>query len=427
MLIALVAIPAAHGAWTEDEFEKRPLYAYPLPRGKDDIIGNLITYQIQKGDTLLDVGRWFGVTAKEISNANAGIDWWAPPPGRVIILPDEHILPNTPHVGIVMNIPEMRIYYYYPSPTGPLHPRAKGKVTPAKFEPGKKHSGGVTPTVVYSFPVGLGRFDWKTPEGVFTVRGKTRNPTWVVPQDIYEEHLERDGEAEHVVSGDDPDNPLGHYRIELTLPEYAFHGTNVPWGVGMEVSHGCIRLYPEDIERFFNKVKIGTPGMFVYQPVKFGWRGDALYVEVHEDLYGKYAGPVGLRAEGSRPAGADRSDRHAEARKSGRAEDRRPDLHHARPRPRQRQLVSLIPWSFANGPGWRHDYCCGQTCTASRLTGVRGALNVYTEVALLFAAGVFVLFDCVRSIPELSTSPCQTEVSRCSGRGDTIIPSQQQI
>ncbi len=144
--------------------------------------------------------------------------------------------------------------------------------------------------MVYSFPVGLGRFDWKTPVGSFTVRGKTRNPTWVVPQDIYEEHLERDGEAEHVVSGDDPDNPLGKYRIELTLPEYAFHGTNVPWGVGMEVSHGCIRLYPEDIERFFNKVKIGTPGMFVYQPVKFGWRGDALYVEVHEDMYGMYAG-----------------------------------------------------------------------------------------------------------------------------------------
>ena len=197
--------------------------------------------------------------------------------------------------------------------------------------------------MVYTFPVGLGRFDWKTPVGTFTVRGKTRNPTWVVPQDIYEEHLERDGEAEHVVSGDDPDNPLGHYRIELTLPEYAFHGTNVPWGVGMEVSHGCIRLYPEDIERFFNKVKIGTPGMFVYQPVKFGWRGDSLYVEVHDDLYGMYAGLWAYATEGSRPPGIDGSDRHAEAGKSSRAEDRRPDLHNARPRPRQRELVhSLI-------------------------------------------------------------------------------------
>src|SRR5258708_25024973 len=151
ILAALVAIPVVHAGWTEDEFEHRPLYAYPLPRGKDDIIGNLITYQLQKGDTLLDVGRWFGVTAKEISNANAGIDWWAPPAGRVIVLPDEHILHDAPRVGIVMNIPEMRIYYYFPSPTGGPHPKAKGKVTPAKFVTGKKHSGvGVTASVVYS-------------------------------------------------------------------------------------------------------------------------------------------------------------------------------------------------------------------------------------------------------------------------------------
>ena len=293
LLVAIFAIPSAIGGWTEDEFEHRPMFAYPLPHGKDNIIGNLVSYQLQKGDTLLDVGRWFGVTAKEISNANDKIDWWSPPAGRQVILPDEHILPDTPHVGIVLNIPEMRVYYYFPSPVGGVHPhnnKAKG-VTPAAFVEGKKHSpGAITPTVVYTFPVGLGRFDWKTPIGAFTVRGKTRNPTWVVPDDIYKEHLERDGEAEHVVSGDDPDNPLGRYRIELTLPSYALHGTNVPWGVGMEVSHGCVRLYPEDIERLFNKVKIGTPGQFVYQAVKFGWRGDALYVEVHEDLYGVYAG-----------------------------------------------------------------------------------------------------------------------------------------
>jgi L,D-transpeptidase ErfK/SrfK len=289
LLAMVVALPSASGGWSEDEFEHRPLYAYPLPHRKENIIGNLITYQVAKGDTLLDVGRWFGVTAKEISQANGTIDWWSPPAGKQIVLPDEHILPDTQHVGIVLNIPEMRLYYYYPSPTGPL-PR-KGKVMPAAFVRGKKKAAsGVAPSVVYTFPVGLGRFDWKTPIGDFTVRGKTRNPTWVVPDDIYAEHLERDGEAEHVVYGDDPDNPLGHYRIELTLPQYALHGTNVPWGVGMEVSHGCVRLYPEDIERLFNKVKIGTPGQFVYQPVKFGWRADSLYVEVHEDLYGRYAG-----------------------------------------------------------------------------------------------------------------------------------------
>ncbi|MGC1677336.1 MAG: L,D-transpeptidase family protein [Candidatus Binataceae bacterium] len=282
----------AHG-WTDSEFDKRPLYAYPLPHGRDNIIGNLITYQIQKGDTLLDVGRWFGVTATEISSANGKIDWWTPPVGRNIILPDEHILPDTPHVGIILNIPEMRIYYYFPSPTGPVL-GGKRKLKKAAFKTGgvarREAHSGIHPDVVYTFPVGLGRFDWKTPLGAFTVRGKTKEPTWVVPQDIYEEHLERDGEAEHMIPGGDPDNPLGHYRLELTLPEYALHGTNVPWGVGMEVSHGCVRLYPEDIERLFNKVRVGTPGEFVYQPIKFGWRGDSLYVEVHDDLYGVYPG-----------------------------------------------------------------------------------------------------------------------------------------
>ena len=201
------------------------------------------------------------------------------------MLPDERVLPDAPHVGIILNIPEMRLYYYFPSPTGAIlgHGRAINKKYSAK-------KSAVHPEVVYTFPVGLGRFDWKTPIGAFTVRGKTKDPTWVVPDDIYEEHLERDGEADHVIKGGDPDNPLGLFRIELTLPEYAIHGTNIPWGVGMEVSHGCVRLYPEDIERLFSKVKVGTPGEFVYQPIKFGWRGDVLLVEVHPDLYGVYAG-----------------------------------------------------------------------------------------------------------------------------------------
>jgi L,D-transpeptidase ErfK/SrfK len=285
VLVAIWAAPRLALGWSDDEFEHRPLYAYPLPRGKDNVIGNVITYRIQKGDTLLDVGRWFGLTAKEISDANNHLDWWTPPVGKDVILPDEHILPDTPHVGIILNIPEMRLYYYYPSPTGPILGRGKLKKTAFR-----SRKDGPHPDVVYTFPVGLGRFDWKTPIGAFTVRGKTKDPTWVLPQDIYLEHLERDGEAEHMIRGGDPDNPLGRYRLELTLPEYALHGTNVPWGVGMEVSHGCVRLYPEDIDRLFHKVKVGTPGEFVYQPIKFGWRGDVLYVEVHDDLYGRYPG-----------------------------------------------------------------------------------------------------------------------------------------
>ncbi|MGH7986217.1 MAG: L,D-transpeptidase family protein [Candidatus Binataceae bacterium] len=275
-VIVLASVPVFARNWKGTDFAKRPLYAYPLPQGHDALVGADTTYTLRPGDTLLDVARWYGLSAKEISDANGGMDWWLPPAGKTIILPSEHILPRAPRVGLVLNVPEMRLYYYYPSP---IARRAKGKII---------RISNTHPSVVYTFPVGLGRYDWKTPLGRFTVTAKVKNPTWVVPQDIYEEHLERDGEAEHVVYGDDPDNPLGHFKLELSLPEYAIHGTNVPWGVGMEVSHGCIRLYPEDIDRLFHKIKVGTPGLIVYQPVKFGWRGNALYVEVHSDLYKKY-------------------------------------------------------------------------------------------------------------------------------------------
>jgi L,D-transpeptidase ErfK/SrfK len=259
-------------------FEARPLVAYALSNDGDNIIGQLRTYQIKKGETLLDIARRYDLTAREVSEANHGLDWWQPPVGRTIVLPTEWIIPPGPRQGVVLNIPEMRLYYF-PGHVGP-HPK-KG---------GLKHVAFVGDSTVYTFPVGLGRYDWRTPIGAFRVRGKTVNPTWVVPDDIYQEHLERDGEAEHVVPGGVPDNPLGLYRIELTLPQYAIHGTDTPWGIGMETSHGCVRLYPEDIKRLFYKVKIGTPGRFVYYPVKFGWRGGGLYVEVHRDIYGRYPG-----------------------------------------------------------------------------------------------------------------------------------------
>ncbi len=283
LIVALIAFAATGRAhtWTEAEFANRPLYAYPVSGGRDDLIGSLTTYKLQPGDTLLDVGRWFGLSAKEISDANGHMDWWLPPAGRTIVLPTEHILPETPHTGIILNVPEMRLYYYFPSPAYGHRKRGHARITPAAYHGAR---------VVYTFPVGLGRFDWKTPLGEWTVTAKVKDPTWVLPEDIYEEHLERDGQADHVVEGGDPDNPLGRYKLDLSIPEYGLHGTNVPWGVGMTVSHGCVRLYPEDIERLFFKTPVGTPGEFVYQPVKFGWRGDALYVEVHDDLYGEYPG-----------------------------------------------------------------------------------------------------------------------------------------
>jgi L,D-transpeptidase ErfK/SrfK len=280
VLLTAFVSPSFARTWNDSEFASRPLSAYPLPNSRDDVIGSLTMYKIQPGDTLLDVGRWYGLSAKEVSDANNHLDWWLPPAGKEIVLPTEHILPEGPHTGIVLNIPEMRLYYY---PSSIAARRHRGKLKTISFS-------RQTASVVYTFPVGLGRFDWRTPVSAWRVVAKTKDPTWVVPNDIYQEHLERDGEADHVIPGGDPDNPLGHYRLSLSLPEYAIHGTDVPWGVGMNVSHGCVRLYPEDIERLYSRVSIGTPGHFVYEPIKFGWRGQSLYVEVHDDLYARYPG-----------------------------------------------------------------------------------------------------------------------------------------
>jgi L,D-transpeptidase ErfK/SrfK len=161
-----------------------------------------------------------------------------------------------------VNIPEMRLFYF----------------RRARQDP--------TTTTVHTYPVGLGRDDWRTPSGKFRIRGKTLNPQWNIPESIRKEHIAERGDARTLIPGGDPDNPLGRHRIELTLPMYGIHGTNIPWGVGMQVSHGCVRLYPEDIERLFPLVTAGLPGEFAYQPVKVGRRDGAVLVEVHRDIYG---------------------------------------------------------------------------------------------------------------------------------------------
>jgi L,D-transpeptidase ErfK/SrfK len=226
------------------------------------VVGALATYVVQEGDTLLDVGRHFDLGYNEMIAANPGVDPWLPSPGEVLLIPTEYVLPESSNQGLVVNIPEMRLFYFH----GGGHGGAGGAVT--------------------TYPVGLGRDDWRTPQGSFRVRGKTENPTWVIPESIRAEHIRERGDDRTMIVGGDPDNPLGLYRLELTIPLYGLHGSNMPWGVGMQVSHGCIRLYNEDIAALFREVSVGTPGEFVYQPVKVGMRDDVVYVEVHPDIYG---------------------------------------------------------------------------------------------------------------------------------------------
>jgi L,D-transpeptidase ErfK/SrfK len=266
VLLGLAAIvTTARADYPEETFLARQDVSFTIPTPSSGslppIIGSLRLYRIRKGDTLMDVARLYGLGYNEIVDANPGLDPWVPPAGATVLLPTEWILPCCTYQGIVVNVPEMRLFYY--TPAGPGQ------------------------TLVHTYPVGLGRDDWQTPSGNFKVIGKTVNPQWNIPEDIRVEHIRERGDDRTFIPGGDPDNPLGKYRLELSMPMYRIHGTNIPWGVGMQVSHGCVRLYPEDIERLFPQVPVGTAGVFAYETVKVGRRGGAVYVESHEDIYGK--------------------------------------------------------------------------------------------------------------------------------------------
>lgn len=234
----------------------RDLPVYELDPN-DWLIGTSVQTLPAKDETFLEIGRRYDLGYNEMIAANRNSDPWIPKADEALVVPTRWLVPEAARNGIVLNIPEMRLYY---------------------FRDGGKR--------VITAPVGLGREDWKTPQGSFKIRGKTENPTWVIPETIRKERIEENGFSEHQIAGGDPENPLGKYRLELTLPTYGIHGSNKEWGVGMLVSHGCLRLYNEDIATLFPMIDVGTPGAFVYEPVKVGKHRGRVLVEVHDDIYG---------------------------------------------------------------------------------------------------------------------------------------------
>mgnify|MGYP005839363129 CR=1 FL=1 len=229
-----------------------------LPADGSDVIGWEATIAAAAEDTLADIARAFRVGHQAIRLANPEVDFWLPGEGTPVVLPTRFILPDAPRDGIVLNVPEMRLYYY----------------PPAKDGAGRE---------VITHPVSIGRMDWSTPLGRTRISAKVENPSWTPPQSIRAEAAAA-GEPlpEYIPPG--PNNPLGAYALRLALPSYLIHGTNRPYGIGMRVTHGCIRMYPEDIERLFPVVAVGTAVEIVNQPVKVGWLGDTLFIEVHPPL-----------------------------------------------------------------------------------------------------------------------------------------------
>ena len=243
--------------WNESDFPPRPAVEYPFsldPANLDTVIGQPTSYVVPEGQTLYEAARHLGLGINQVALAFPDVDLLKPT-NEELDFPTWWVLPESDHQGLVINIPEMRIYYF------------------------------VSPGAAVTYPVGLGRLDWRTPIERFKVIDKTVDPPWIIPASIQAEHVRERGDARTMIPGGDPDNPLGHYRLRLDLPLYGIHGTNIPWGIGMQVTHGCVRLYPEDIERLFAMVPRGTPGEFVYQPLKFGARRGEIYVEVHPDVY----------------------------------------------------------------------------------------------------------------------------------------------
>ena len=228
---------------------------YQLSSRGDDIIGKPTHITTKYTDTLISVARHHNLGYREIRIANPGVDPWLPGENTKVVLPTHFILPDAPRKGIVINIAEMRLYYY------------------PKSSANKK-------TTVLTVPISIGRGDWQTPLGKTRIIQKVRNPSWYPPKSIRQEHADRGDVLEKVVPPG-PDNPLGKYALKLGLPGYLIHGTNKPSGIGMQVTHGCIRLFPEDIESLYKIVPMGTPVRIINQRYKAGWMGDRLYLEVH--------------------------------------------------------------------------------------------------------------------------------------------------
>ncbi len=223
---------------------------------ENDLIGSPGRMVSVYEDTLIDIARAHQLGYEEIRLANPSVDAWLPGEGTEVLLPTQFVLPKAKRSGIVINIAEYRMYYYF---------KAAGEQR------------------VRTFPISIGRMDWGTPLGRAAIVKKVKNPSWYPPRSIRDEWAADGRElGSHVPPG--PDNPLGEYALRLSIPGYLIHGTNRPAGVGMRVTHGCIRMFPEDIEWLFPKVPVDTPVRIVNQPIKLGWSGDDLYLEVHPSL-----------------------------------------------------------------------------------------------------------------------------------------------
>ena len=229
-------------------------HVFPYDPKTTAVVGTLQATIANDADTLSDIARRFNLGYDEVVNANPGVDPWLPKGGTRVLLPTQFVLPDAPHEGVVVNLAALRLFYF-PKPAKKVEPR-----------------------VVYTMPIGIGMVGWATPTGTTKIVSKRKDPYWTPPASVRREHAaEGDILPARVAPG--PDNPLGAFAMNLGWPSYLMHGTNKPAGVGMRASHGCIRLYPEDVATLFPRLPIGTKVTVVNQPTLHRIQDGRLYVQ----------------------------------------------------------------------------------------------------------------------------------------------------
>lgn len=239
-----------------DTTQTLPKYEVPAQgfylSGENSVVGKLAKIKVREGDTLADLARHYDVGYQHISDANPDIDMWIPRDGDAVLLPLSFILPDAPRKGVVINLAAMRLFY---------------------FQEGKKP--------VLTWPIGIGREGKSTPVGAMSIVKKTKNPAWYPTGNIRKAHA-KDGDPLPAMVPAGPNNPLGQYALYLSKPAYLIHGTDKPFSIGIRASNGCIRLYPEDIERAFKYIPTETSVLVVNQPYLLGWQDNILYLEAHK-------------------------------------------------------------------------------------------------------------------------------------------------
>ncbi|MDY0040672.1 MAG: L,D-transpeptidase family protein [Desulforhabdus sp.] len=232
----------------DDEFTAEVTrFPYQIP--SRTVIGNPTSYPVPNKQTMLDIARTFGLGYNEVNLLYPQMDPWVPPYAKTIIIPTFWVLPPTQHEQLVINLPELRLYYFNRSSA-----------------------------TVQTYPIGIGDEGWESPLGTFHITEKRPNPSWYIPLSLQAKY----GMA---VMPPGPTNPLGEFMMKFSAGPYGIHGTAMPWGVGRLVSHGCIRCYPEHISILYPQVAIGTKLEIIYEPIKFGQRDGQIFVEAHPDVY----------------------------------------------------------------------------------------------------------------------------------------------